>query len=264
MSEQEIFEWHQDGWFKGNICALAILTFFLTVPGYFDKMGGGRFSAATGLFALLALIIRPVRSIYGGACEGISIAYWLCISIFTGIYIAYMGARFMKKEKIYIGLGVLVSITQATTIAGHHSTCSADGDLLAESFESWTSYAFVITFGVSILMIIHAIQFFKVGEMAGDDKRLKKLDVVNRVALILSPISLLVSSLISFANAGAPFKQAASSEILMAFIAIYLASVSHITMFLYDSLNKYMKAATENALATMTNNGQVSTAAKTV
>eukprot|EP00835_Amoeboradix_gromovi_P000410 NODE_14_length_42432_cov_0.433799.p15 type:complete len:260 gc:universal NODE_14_length_42432_cov_0.433799:39189-39968(+) len=251
---EEIIEWHEDGWFKGNICALAVLTFFLSSPGYFDKIGGGRFNAALGILALVAFFIRPVRFIYGGACNEISILYWLVVSALLGVYVIYMGQRINKNKKAFIAAGVTVTITQASKLGGHSATCT-NGSLVAEGFETWTMYAGAVLVIVAVWIIAMACKFFKDGKMTGDDVRLKKLDLVSRIALVASPLPLIGAGLASFAG---PMKNVISGQLVLLFATVYLASVSHITMFLYDSLSKYMKAAQDGSTVTNVNAQNIS------
>ena len=249
MSTAEIIEWHEDGWFKGNICGLAVLTFFLSSPGLFDKMGGGRFISSIGILALLAFFVRPVRFIYGGACDVISYVYWAIVCIFMGLYFVYIGERMSKNRKMFIGLGAVVTITQLTRLGGYATTCK-DGNLMGEEFQTWTMYAGAVLFIVSAVSIVFAGLFFKNGKMPGTDVRLKKLDLVSRVAFVISPLPLIGSSLASFAG---NMKDAVPMQLVLIFSSVYLASVSHITMFLYDSLSKYMKAAMDGTGTTTTN-----------
>ena len=247
---EEIIAWHEDGWYKGNICALAVLTFFLSSPGYFDKMGGGRFNAALGVLSLLAFFIRPVRFIYGGACDAISYVYWVIIALFMGVYVVYMGQRIGKHQKLFAGVGAVVTATQLSRLGGYSTTCGADGSLLSEQFQTWTIYAGVVLLVVSLGVIGLAGKFFTEGKMAGDDIRLKKLDLVSRVAFVASPLPLVGSSIASFSGNST---DAVSMQVVLIFASVYLASVSHITMFLYDSLSKYMKAAQDGSTTTNVN-----------
>ncbi len=240
LDENSIVEWHVDGWFKGTFCALAILSLFLSIPGFFE---GSRISKLNGLLVcitLIAVFVRPTRMVYSvDACSGISYAYWVLNFISIGLLFSYFGTRLEKFKKYYYGLGTTMTIVHLSSLAGLEVYCP-QGVVMDETFMTWTVYSGVSLLLTSLVTLYLLFKHLKPDTTYKQDSRMSRIDTLSRYALLSSAGFLALSSVFSFTPL-------ISVRLLFLFSSVYASTTSHLAMLLYKSLHQETSTSTDTS-----------------
>jgi len=228
--DSSILSWHVDGWFKGALTALSILSLFLAIPGFFERSFLSKLNGAMVILAVISIVLRPTRMVYSeDSCYIISVIYWTIDFIFVGLIFAYIGNRLELYTKAFCSAAVLLSSIHISTLVGYSNDCE-QGMLLNEYYPSWSGYAGALLVLVSLVTIVITTNAFYKAPKIQEDKRLTRINYVSKVSLIFAAFYLFLSGLFSFT-------MLTNFRLLFMYSSIYALTTSHLAMLLYKSLN---------------------------